>query len=289
MNWQTKTIIHAGLLISCLSAVYSQDSSNTFPCYKLDGTEIREVHSKITNQDYELIVNIPYSYKQNPAKHYPVVYFCDGFYDFPLLSEIYGDEIFDKTIGECFLVGFSYKGKNLDYGKLRMYDYSPTYMKQDNRTGGAPEFLNVIEKEFIPFIESTYRIDTTFRVLGGSSMGGLFTLYAMFTKPALFIAYISISPAAGWDNDWLFRVEETFHQHRSEFPVSLYMTGAEKEFADRPAFLESIKSLGAVIQKRHYKNFRFEFRVLDDAYHAGSKPEGYTRGLKFVFEPLLQK
>jgi uncharacterized protein len=295
MNWQTKTIIYAGLLISCLSAVYSQDSSNTFPCYKLDGTEIREIHSKITNQDYELNVNLPYSYKQNSTKRYPVVYFCDGFYDFPLLSEIYGDEIYDKTIGECFLVGFSYKGKNLDYGKLRTYDYSPTDIKKwyylflGNPTGGAPDFLNVVEKEFIPFIESTYRVDSAFRVLGGSSMGGLFTLYAMFTKPALFNSYISISPAVIWDNGWLFGVEEAFHQQHPEFSASLYMTGAEKEFADQPAFLDSLKSFAAVLQKHHYKNFRFEFRVLDDSYHAGSKPEGYTRGLKFVFEPLLQK
>ena len=289
MNWRIKTIISAGLLASGFNTGLGQDLPEAVPCYKLEGTEIREIHSKITNQDYELIVNLPYSYKQNPGRRYPVVYFCDGFYDFPLLSEIYGDEIFDKTIGECFLVGFSYKGKNLDYGKLRVYDYSPTDLKQGNRTGGASEFLNVVEQEFIPYIEKTYRVDPGFRVLGGSSMGGLFTLYAMFTTPSLFNSYISISPAVNWDNGWLFGVEELFHQQHSEFPVSLYMTGAEKEFAEQPAFLESIKFFGAVLQKHHYKNFRYEFRVLDDSYHAGSKPEGYTRGLKFVFEPILQK
>ena len=85
-------------------------------------------------------------------------------------------------------------------------------------------------------------------------------------------------------------VEEAFGI--SSIPSSrhpVYMMIAEKEFAEQPAFLECIKFLGAVIQKHHYKNFRYEFRVLDDSYHVGSKPEGYTRGLKFVFEPMLQK
>ncbi|HEX9972231.1 MAG TPA: alpha/beta hydrolase-fold protein, partial [bacterium] len=219
-------------------------------------------------------------------KSYPVVYFCDGYWDFPLLAMIYGNQIYDKTISECFLVGFSYKGENLDYEKLRLYDYSPTEIKQFGRTGGAANFLQVIEKEFIPFMEKNYRIDSSFRALGGSSLGGLFALYAMFTRPDLFHAYIAVSPATIWDNDWLFKLEEEFHNKHPALPVSLYMTGAEKE---SPDFLNSIRSFNDALEKRNYSSFRYYFRVLDDAYHAGSKPEGYTRGMQFIFKPLLKK
>ena len=66
------------------------------------------------------------------------------------------------------------------------------------------------------------------------------------------------------------------------------MTGAEKEFSDNPSFIEGIKFFGQILRKRGYKNFRYEFRVLDDSYHASSKPEGYTRGMQFIFAPLLQ-
>jgi predicted alpha/beta superfamily hydrolase len=276
------------LLIGGSVISFGQSTKEAAQPYVLEGTEVRDIHSNIANQDYELIVNLPYSYKENPTKRYPVVYFCDGFYDFPLLAMIYGEQIYDHTIGECFLVGFSYKGKIADYGPLRMYEYSPTEVKE-RKSGGAPDFLNVIEKEFISFIEKTYRVDPSFRVLGGSSMGGLFTLYAMFTKPSLFNSYIAISPAVNWDKSWLFGVEEAFHRQHPDLPVSLYMTGGEKEFSNDPPFFESIKFFGAVLQKRNYKNFRYTFRVLDDSYHSGSKPEGYARGLKFSFEPLLQK
>ena len=253
------------------------------------GTEIREVHSNITGQDYELIINLPYSYKKDTTKHYPVVYFCDGFYDFALLSMIYADQIFDKTIHECFLVGFSYKGENLDYGKLRTHDYTPTSQGLFSPGGGAPDFLKVIEQEFIPFIEKNYCVDTNFRALGGSSLGGLFTLYALFTQPNLFNAYIAISPAANWDNDWLFGYEEEFYKQYPSLPVALYMTGAEKEFADYPEFLQGIKRFDEVLKKHNYKNLRYNFRILDDMYHASSKPEGYTRAMQFIFEPLLKK
>jgi predicted alpha/beta superfamily hydrolase len=282
-------ILFLFFIILYLSLADGQQAKDSVRWFEMRGTEIRGVHSNITGQDYELIINLPYSYKKETMKQYPVVYFCDGFYDFALLSMIYGDQIYDKTINECFLVGFSYKGENLDYGKLRTHDYTPTSQGLFSPGGGAPDFLKVIEQEFIPYVEKNYCVDTYFRALGGSSLGGLFVLYTMFTRPNLFNSYIAISPAAVWDNDWLFRYEEEFYKQHPRLPVSLYMTGAEKEFADQPEFLQGIKQFNEVLKKHDYKNFRYNFRILDDAYHASSKPEGYTRGMQFIFEPLLKK
>ena len=61
-----------------------------------------------------------------------------------------------------------------------------------------------MEREIIPFVEARYRVDTSYRVLGGSSLGGLFALYVLFTEPALFTAYIAPSPAMPFARDWLF-------------------------------------------------------------------------------------
>ncbi|MCX6168247.1 MAG: alpha/beta hydrolase-fold protein [Ignavibacteriales bacterium] len=159
---------------------------------------IGEITSKITNKEYELIINLPYSYYKDTLKTYPVIYFCDGFYDFPLYAMIYSDQFYDKIINECFLVGFSYKGKNLDYEKLRAHDYTPTDVTKVGESGGALDFLSVIENEFIPFMEKNYRVNPKFRALSGCSLGGLFTLFAMFARPELFNAYIAISPAVFW-------------------------------------------------------------------------------------------
>jgi hypothetical protein len=223
--------------------------------YVLGASERKIVASTVAHQDYELIVNLPSSYDKEPSRRYPVFYFCDGYYDFALITMIYYDQLFDQTIPECILVGFSYKGENLDYGPLRGYDYTPTEVQGAGRTGGAPTFLKVIETDFIPYVESHYRVDRSFRVLGGSSAGGLFSLYAMFSHPTLFNAYISISPAILWDRAWLVIMEEQYHQQHQDLPLSLYMTGAEKEFSENPAFVE----------------------------------EGYTRGMQHAFAPLVKQ
>jgi predicted alpha/beta superfamily hydrolase len=255
----------------------------------LGASEIRQVSSALTHKEYELVINLPSSYGKETSRRYPVFYFCDGYYDFPLVTMIYYDQLFDGTAPECILVGFSYKGEIADYGPLRTHDLTPTEVPGISGSGGGPDYLKVIESEFIPYVESHYRVDTTFRALGGSSLGGLFTLYAMFTRPTLFKAYVSVSPAAMWDRCWLLITEETYHQTHRDLPVALYLTGAEKEFSGDPAFIEGIKFFGQVLKKRDYDGFRYQFRVLDDSYHASSKPEGYTRGMQFIFEPLVTR
>jgi uncharacterized protein len=57
------------------------------------------------------------------------------------------------------------------------------------KSGGAVRFLECIEKEIIPFVESNYRVSPADRGIGGYSYGGLFSLYVLFFKPALFSIY----------------------------------------------------------------------------------------------------
>ncbi len=292
MRIHSRRSVLSGIFASalmCSGLMYGQATKDGPKHYVLGASEIVDIHSKVNNKDYALIINVPSSYAQNPSKKYPVFYFCDGYYDFALITMIYYDQLFDKTAPECILVGFSYKGEDLDYGKLRTYDLTPMKIMGADGTGGGADYLKIIEEEFIPYVESHYRADTGFRALGGSSLGGLFSIYAMLTKPSLFNAYISSSPAVSLDRGWLFLQEEQYHQQHKDLPVALYMTGAEKEFSDNPGFIESIKFFGSLLGKRKYENFRYQFRVLDDSYHASSKPEAYTRGMQFIFAPLMGK
>ena len=249
--------------------------------------EKHHIISSVNGKTYELIIQIPSSYFSDTLQKFPVVYFCDGYYDFPLFTSIYGNLMYDQRISECFLVGFSYVGENIDYGPLRFHDYLPTYSETNKFGGGAAEYLKIVENDFIKYMESNFRIDETWRALGGSSAGGMFCLYSLFSKPELFNAYMAISPAAEWDNRWLFQYEKKFREKNKDLAVSLFMTGAEKEFSHNPGYINSIKAFNEVLLSRNYNSFRYQFRLLDDAYHADSKPEGYTRGMQFIFAPLI--
>jgi len=80
----------------------------------------------------------------------------------------------------------------------RMRDLSPTHTQQIDdafgieniQSGGAPDFLQFLELELIPFIEKEYSAKSTNRIYAGFSLGGLFGLYALFQRPALFQNYI---------------------------------------------------------------------------------------------------
>ena len=246
--------------------------------------QVRDIKSNIMNEEFELIIQLPYNYEKEAPKKYPTLYYCDGFYDAPLWSGIYGVQFYDKTITDCILVGFSYKGPNRDYEKLRARDYTPTDNSNSGAYGNAEKFLQVIENEFIPFIEKNYRADPAFRALGGCSLGGLFPLYVMLSKTDLFNSYIAISPAVQWDNFWLNKLEEYYHNSNNDLAVSLFMSVGEKEGLNEP-----VKKFDEILRSRNYGNFRYKFRVLENTYHAGSKPEGYQRGLQFIFEPLIKK
>jgi len=187
-------------------------------------------------------------------------------------------------VPECIIVGLGYAGENPDYGKLREGELSPAPLSfMGNSTGHAAEFLGTLEHTIIPFIAQNYRVDPAYRVLAGSSLGGLFTLYAMYTRPELFQGYIAASPAVIVHNDWLFDYEAAFAKSGRPIKARLFMTGAENE---RPDFLDSIKRFDRQISPRKYPGFAYAFRLVDGERHAGTKSESYVRGLRFVFAPL---
>jgi uncharacterized protein len=195
----------------------------------------------------------------------------------------YDNLIYDRVVPEVIIVGLGYAGENLPYGELRHWELSPVALDEDARTGHAADFLATIEQTIIPFIDREYRTDTSYRVLSGSSLGGLFTLYTMYTKPELFQAYVAVSPAVGEGKDWLFGYEDAFAKSGKPLKARLYMTGAEYEW---PKFLDAIKRFDKQIAPRKYPGFVYQFRLIDGERHAGTKAEGYVRGMRFAFAPL---
>ena len=67
-------------------------------------------------------------------------------------------------------------------------------------SGGAAAFLDFLERELIPFIDRTYRTNTSDRGLLGHSFGGVFALYALEQRPALFQRVVAASPAMPLDS-----------------------------------------------------------------------------------------
>lgn len=248
------------------------------------GTQLKRITSTIVpGQEYVLNIMLPGGY-DNSNKTYPVVYLMDSQWDFPLVSALYGQQYYDGFIPQMIIVGVTWGGTNPNPDSLRTRDYTPTNVKSTPQSGGADKFLSFMKEELFPFVEKNYRVDKNDRTLMGCSLGGLFTMYSLFTHPELFQRYVAASPAFMWDNNVLYQFEKKYAANKSNRPSKLFMCvgGVERSVPD-------FQKLTLYLNDRHYPSLQIESRVLENTGHSGTKGEGYARGLQFVFKrPSVQ-
>jgi len=270
-------------LVEPLTAQPSRvDSLLSPPAVEIGGTQSLRFSSAITGQEFNLYVNIPRDY-QDTSKVFPVIYLLDGQWDFPLMNAIYGEQYYDGFVPGAIVVGIAWGGKDPNYDFLRARDLTPTAAKQAPMGGNASKFLGFIKKELVPLIDTRYRTKKDDRTLMGSSLGGLFTLYALFQETSLFNRYVLTSPALGWDDGVVETYVKNYAPSKTQLPVRLFMAvgGLEgnetafEKFADR-------------LRAKKLEGLEIETRVIEGSGHSGGKAEGYARGLQFVFaKPIV--
>lgn len=253
------------------------------PSHTLRNTQLRALPRSANGREYLVYVAFPYSYNQDPSRRYPVLYACDAYWHFTLLNGLYAGLVQDRLVPEYLTIGIGYAGENPDYDRLRQSDLSPVRVSLLGPAGKAADFLHVLQTELIPYVDQTFRTDPRNRVLAGSSLGGLFTLYSLFSQPQLFSGGIAISPSVALGNDWIFGFEENFARATKTFECRLYMACGGSEF---PSFVASIQRFSQQLARRQYAGFAREFRVIEGERHSSAMPEALSRGLRFVFEPL---
>jgi predicted alpha/beta superfamily hydrolase len=275
----------------CTARELASPGHGPFPRQTVAGSEIRALPRAGNGRLYQLTVGLPESYEEEPGRRFPVLYLCDGYWDFNLVRAIAGNLHNDKVIPEIIVVGIGYPGEGADYARLRRSDLTPavaTYdgANYDGPSGHAQEFLSVLENEIIPFVEREYHADVSYRVLGGSSLGGLFTLYAMFARPGLFVGHIAASPAAQWADDWLLGFEEAVHRGGKPLGSRLFLSYADQE----PALIfEGVKRFDARLREHAYPGLAYEFHVVPGEGHSGTKAESFNRGVRFAFSPRARE
>lgn len=232
--------------------------------------------SSAEGRPYDIYVHLPRNYADT-TRRFPVLYLLDAQWDFPLVTAVYGEQYYDGFIPDAITVGVTWGGENPDYDALRFHDFTPTSIGGPRPSGNAPGFLNFLGNTLIPAIDAQFRTLPNDRTLMGSSLGGLFTLYAMLTKPEIFSRYVLTSPALGWDHEVLFAREKEFAQRQAGLRATMFMAIGGLE--DTVAFTR----FAEVLRSRGYSDFRMETRVIQETGHSGGKAEGFARGLQCVF------
>lgn len=261
-----------------LLIVFRESAVAQFPPVVIPGSQVRKIKSAIVNQEYELDILLPGGYDKS-TKRYPVVYLMDSQWDFPLVKSIYGQQYYDGFIPELIIVGVRWGGDKPNPDSLRARDYTPTREAGLIQSGGADQFLDFMKYELFPFIESGYKADSSNRTLMGCSLGGLLTLYALFTHTEMFTGYAAASPAIGWDKEVLYQYEKIFAGKKTTTPVRAYMTIGDVE-RGRPGY----ERFATHLLSAGYTTIHLRSKVLENTGHSGTKSETYSRGLQYVFE-----
>jgi predicted alpha/beta superfamily hydrolase len=260
-----------------LPAQTTPTGADTFPVVTLPGTQLRHLRSAATGRDYDIQVSLPADYARNPAARYPVLYVLDGQWDFKLMLSVQGGLVYDRFTPQIIIVGVTWSGANPNYDSLRAMDLTPAATRRLPGSGAAPQFLSFLKDQLIPFVEATYRADPARRVLMGSSFGGLFTLYALFSDPGLFAGYMAGSPALTYAGRAGFALETSYAASHHDLPVRLYIAVGSIEDLANP-----VQEFWGVVRSRNYTGLVLETRVIEGERHSGNKPEAFNRGLRFI-------
>lgn len=164
-------------------------------------------HSKFLTEPRNLVVYVPPGYDTDLDRRYPVLYLHDGQNLFEgatafvrgqdwRVDETAEELIASGAIEPLIIVGI------YNAGVHRIDEYTPTHDRKRGAGGEADLYGHMLTEELKPFIDRTYRTlpDPANTGLGGSSLGGLVTLYLGLQHPDAFGKLAVLSPSVWWDN-----------------------------------------------------------------------------------------
>jgi len=170
--------------------------------------------SRYLRNQRDLIVYLPPGYDDQPDRRFPVLYLHDGQNLFDgATSFIPGmdwhvGQTADSFINEgrvepLIIVGI------YNAGKQRLGEYTPT--RAPKLGGGrANRYAKFLQEEVQPMVKGNYRLldGAENTGIGGSSLGGLVSLYLGLREPRVFGKIAALSPSVWWNQRVIHRFAE---------------------------------------------------------------------------------
>jgi len=242
--------------------------------------------SKITDEKHDFIVYLPPMYDAGADRRFPVLYMQDG------------QNLFDPATafnGNCWHMGETADALALageiepliiagiyNTGKHRVDEYTPV---EDKRLGGgqADTYGQMLVEELKPFVDRTYRTlpGTADCGLGGSSLGGLVTLYLGLRYTWMFSKLAVMSPSVWWRNRAILKTVAQI-RHKPELKIWLDIGTKESQRA-----LPDARELNLALVKKGWVEGRdLSYMEAPDATHSESAWAARVAPmLKFLFPP----
>lgn len=212
-------------------------------------------------------VYLPEDYDADPNKRYPVMYMFDGhnvfFDEDATFGKSWGMKAYlDKNPHDLIIVGIECNNE----GWRRLNEYSPvdfTYEQTGFIKGEGKVYMDWLVGTLKPFIDANYRTlsGPEHTIIGGSSMGGLMSLYAVCCYNEVFGRAAALSPSL-WVNQ-----EATLNMLKSADPKAdtlIYMDYGSEELSNHFGNMEVLRGAVDILLQ---KELRLTFRIVPGGSH----------------------
>lgn len=205
----------------------------------------------------KISVILPFDYYTNTEKRYPVLYMNDAQNLFGEGSP-YGNWEIDKRLSllrkeekqDVIIVA-------IDHGEdSRTTEYSPYKAKISDKRGEGMRYATFIVRNLKPLIDQQYRTltDRQFTGIGGSSMGGLISIYTGFMYPETIGRLMVFSPSLWVNPKIYFDAVEFFNPMDTR--IYLYGGGKESE-----TMLGNINKLISTIEQQGFSTEKLKIKA----------------------------
>lgn len=246
---------------------------------------IRKFRSKYLFFRRDIVVMLPAGYhsRKDSSRRYPVLYMHDGNNLFDPRASYQG---VDWGVDEA-VAGLAACGEIEDVivvgiynTRARMVEYAPFADERQKQYQGL-NYLKFIERELKPLIDSRFRTmpGPKHTAVGGSSMGGIISLFFGLSRPDLFTGMIVMSPALWWGRGRIAEVaaESNFNPETTRIWMDMGTEEGDEMVDSTRKFDSEFRAL--------YPNFKnYLYEEFEGATHSeGAWRERIGLALKHVF------
>lgn len=238
-----------------------------------------------------VLVWLPPGYGADPEQRYPVLYMHDG-QNLIRPEDAFGgvawavDQtahslILSGAIDPMIIVGIyntphrvdEYTHVRADAGKMKGHG------------GRAEQYGRMIVEELKPFVDQQYRTrpEREFTGTGGSSLGGLVSIYLGLTRPEVFSRVAAISPSAWWANNQIIRDAARLGER---LPVRIWLDIGKRE---GPRIKHQVRALKEILLANgwHDGEDLAYFEIPEARHEESAWAARFGEVLKFLY-PCMQ-
>jgi predicted alpha/beta superfamily hydrolase len=226
------------------------------PAHTLTGEFRRHegFHSAFLEHDRTIIVWLPPGYDADPNRRFPVLYLHDGQNIFDKATSVGEEWRVDETAqalaaaGEIeppIIVGI------YNTGEHRIGEYAPTPVP-DKGGGKAQQYGRMIFEELKPLIDREYRTrpDAASTGVGGSSLGGLVTIFLAAEHRGAIGRLAVHSPSVWWDDRKILeRVAQLPHDPPMRIWLDCGTNEGEETLTNTRALRDALVARGWVLDQ----------------------------------------